>query len=69
MITIKQLKKLSEFSLRKLAKVSGMNYSTLSYKLREESELKVNESQLLEKVLRDEFNIKLIELDEYGREK
>ena len=67
MLNIERLKVLSGLSIHNLAKLSGMSYHTLGTKIRFGRELKVNESQLLEKVLRDYYNIKIIET-KYGVE-
>jgi hypothetical protein len=67
MLNTEKLKKISKLSLHSLAKLTGLNYVSLSSKLRRNSELRVNEAQVIEKVLRDYYNIKVIDI-KHGQE-
>jgi len=60
MLNIKQLKKLSQFSIAAITKEAGLSLSNIRSKIAFERELKVNESQALEKAI-ESYGIKMKE--------
>lgn len=64
MVKIKNVQALTRLTIGKLAKAAKINESTLNSKIYNNRELKVDESERLEKVLKEQFGIILVDIEE-----
>lgn len=59
-MNIQNLRLLSTFSIKKLAEASGIPIGRLRTKIHRGTELRVDESEKLEKVLKEQFKIEVL---------